>query len=374
MSSNSSSPTSIVSSSSSDEGASSADADVGWNDDGREICSKANPGEIKQDTNASSVTFNTYFICDTSIGDWRTATTPEYDTYRWGAGDDGAIRKGAVTDARYKYDELQGLWKSADRLDTALGLNGCTRKRETEIKRGNDGDDYVCASGQWREANLWNVPKEARFNPDVPYDTMTDVRDGRTYRTVVIGSQTWMAENLNYMYMVDGSVYGNWCYNDSARYCSVTGRLYTWAAAMDTAATGCGLGGECAADTGRVQGVCPDGWHLPSPAEWDTLFAAAGVGGQSIAGTALRTASGWDVDENGAAIVGTDTVGFSALPSGSRNIGAHSFGAGVEAYFWSSSENDASDACDMYLYYGEAFAIRTCNQKNNAFAVRCVRN
>ena len=92
---------------------------------------------------------------------------------------------------------------------------------------------------------------------------MTDERDGQTYKTVTIGTQTWMAENLNLE--TDYS----YCYNDSAEYCGKYGRLYTWAAAMDSVGTwstngkGCGYGNVCSA-TYPVRGVCPEGWHLPS--------------------------------------------------------------------------------------------------------------
>ena len=98
---------------------------------------------------------------------------------------------------------------------------------------------------------------------------------GRTYKTIQIGSQTWMAENLNYEYKVEGSTYGNFCYKLSADSCGKYGRLYTWAAAMDTATTGCGRGAACSASSGRVQGVCPNGWHLPDSAEWEALFGSS---------------------------------------------------------------------------------------------------
>ena len=157
------------------------------------------------------------------------------------------------------------------------------------------------------------------------YGTFTDERDGQTYKTVKIGTQTWMAENLNYAYT--GVPYNftpnssisytsdstSWCYRDSVEYCTKYGRLYTWAAAMDSVGTlstngkGCGWEAECM-PTYPVRGVCPDGWHLPTQTEWKALLAAVREWAKR-----LKSASGWYSSGNG-----TDAYAFSALPAGYR--------------------------------------------------------
>ena len=241
-------------------------------------------------------------------------------------------------------------------------LAQCTAKREGAFAYVRDQKtEYVCADGDW-------IPASDR-NPNISYGTMTDGRDNKTYRTVVIGSQTWMAEKLNYEYKVNGSTFGNWCYYDSDRYCSKLGRLYTWAAAMDSSTTGCGRGKKCAAQTGRVQGVCPDGWHLPSYAEWETLFAA--VGGESVAGTALKTRSGWgnNGSESGN---GSDAYGFAALPSGYRNGGDYYY-LDSAAYFWSSSDS-AGAPYIMNLAYDRADAKLFSAPSYIGFVVRCLKD
>ncbi len=200
-----------------------------------------------------------------------------------------------------------------------------------------------------------------------------DMRDGQLYKTVDIGSRTWMAENLNFDYKVAGESYGSYCYNDEPDSCAKYGRLYTWAAAMDTATTGCGYGKTCAA-SGRMQGACPDGWRLPDADDWNALFDAA-AGGPIGAGTALKTATGWyDGDEY--YVPGTNSSGFSALPSGYRYEDWEHFflSAGQEAMFWVFSERDESHAEYMGLNYGNANAGLGIDYKSYGFAVRCLRN
>ena len=189
--------------------------------------------------------------------------------------------------------------------------------------------------------------------------TFVDARDDRRYRCVTIGTQTWMAENLDYEYEIDGSSYGNWCYNDSAENCARYGRLYTWAAAMDTLATGCGKGHLCGL-SGKVRGICPEGWHLPSWFEWSDLFDKVD---EFV--SRLKSKEGWT---NGN---GTDDFGFSVLPSGARWDNGFA-DIGEEASFWTTKEYDDRYAYrkDVNLGDGEYGYI----SKSAAIAVRCVKD
>jgi hypothetical protein len=110
------------------------------------------------------------------------------------------------------------------------------------------------------------------------YGTLTDERDGQVYKTVKIGDQWWMAENLKFRYMqktknLDSS---SFCFNDSLEYCEKYGRLYLWSAAMDSASLysqqgkGCGYALLCSRAP-PVRGVCPEGWHIPHYDEWDIV-------------------------------------------------------------------------------------------------------
>ncbi|MCF0216603.1 MAG: fibrobacter succinogenes major paralogous domain-containing protein [Fibrobacteraceae bacterium] len=206
------------------------------------------------------------------------------------------------------------------------------------------------------------------YNPSA--NTLIDNRDGQTYKTVTIGTQTWMAENLNYEYN-EGTA-KSYCYNDKADSCTKNGRLYTWAAAMDSAAQfsmagkGCGYGKTCS-PSGTVRGVCPEGWHLPNDTEWNTLWTA--VGGASTAGTKLKSTSGWYNGGNG-----TDSYGFSVLPVGYRQSDGSFSGAGYYAYFWISTENDSN-----YAYYWDFYCDfdnvgHYMDYKDFAISVRCLKD
>ena len=219
----------------------------------------------------------------------------------------------------------------------------------------------------------WNVPKECRLNPEITYGTMTDSRDQKVYRTVTIGTQTWMAENLNYADSIKTpSLKGkSWCYGDVAANCDVAGRLYTWAAAIDSVKLAtdaenpldCGYGKTCGL-SGKVQGICPSGWHLPSESEWNTLITK--VGGKDVAGTKLKNQSGWVKNGNG-----DDAFGFSALPAG-RYQRYGNYGGGGAA-FWSSTAYGSYYANYMYLNQGEC-AYLSYDDKDFGLSVRCLKD
>ena len=215
--------------------------------------------------------------------------------------------------------------------------------------------------------------------PEPEGGVLIDSRDGQTYKTVTIGTQTWMAENLNYAYIgipynYSGYTFDStsWCYGDNPANCTKYGRLYTWAAAMDSVGTwstnskGCGYGTTCS-PTYPVRGICPEGWHLPTKAEFETLFTA--VGGSSTAGKMLKSTNGWNSSGNG-----TDAYAFSALPAGRRNYDGDFNYEGDRAYFWSSTEGDSSGAYGMCLdYYSDSAGLGNY-YKYYEFSVRCLKD
>ncbi len=194
------------------------------------------------------------------------------------------------------------------------------------------------------------------LNPAISYGEITDDRDGQVYKTVEIGEQTWMAENLNYEiepYKQNYEVVQSFCYNDSAKYCEKYGRLYTWDAAKR---------------------ACPTDWRLPTNDEFDELFSA--VGGQSIAGKMLRAFG------DNSCCVGTNDYGFSGLPAGMWSDYDNQYvGEGSETNFWSSVKYDDSRAYYMMLWDASKYAYlddpselnRLDFYKNHGKSVRCIK-
>ncbi|MDR2582949.1 MAG: hypothetical protein LBC75_05660, partial [Fibromonadaceae bacterium] len=171
--------------------------------------------------------------------------------------------------------------------------------------------------------------------------TFIDSRDGRKYRAVEIGPQTWMAENLNY------NASGSKCYENKPANCQKYGRLYGWDAAMK---------------------ACPKNWHLPSNVEWDILMVSSG--GKETAGKILKAASGWNSGGNG-----QDTYGFSALPGGGGYSGGDFDSVGDNGDWWSASEYGSNLAYYRYMVYSREYvSYDHDNYKDNMFSVRCLQD
>ncbi len=218
--------------------------------------------------------------------------------------------------------------------------------------------------------------------------TMTDERDGQTYKTVTIGTQTWMAENLNYAYTEVPYYYAgyksdsaSWYYLNNSAYYIKFGRLYTWSAAMDsvglwtTNGKGCGLGNLCS-PTYPVRGICPEGWHLPDTTEWNTLFAA--VGGPDTAGMMLKSIREWTNEVDFGRKIrdgnGTDAYSFTALPTGHGCCEGKFNRISQITYFWGSTEESRNVAYQEVLYYNNDIVDRARLEKSNGFSVRCVKD
>jgi len=225
------------------------------------------------------------------------------------------------------------------------------------------------------------------FNPDLEYGSVSDV-DGNNYRTIDIGEQVWMAENLNTSRYADGSAIplvadsADWTKLevDEKAYCwfdnsdsmrNIYGALYSWAAAS---------GGQQVMEGEALQGLCPDGWHLPSDEDWKTLEAFLGMGaneldrkdwrGEGVA-SALKEQgySHWDFPNEG-----DNSSGFTALPNGFRSTNG-SFYAYYGA-FWTANEDPSSVDLAWFrsMLSQREKVLRERDFKGSGFAVRCVQD
>jgi uncharacterized protein (TIGR02145 family) len=185
--------------------------------------------------------------------------------------------------------------------------------------------------------------------------TFTDGRDGQKYKTVKIGKQTWMAENLNYQ-----TESGSWCYEDRISYCKQYGRLYDW----KTAKT-----------------VCPKGWKLPSHKDW--VYLGQAVGGEKEsdddgriywygAGKKLKSKSGWNNRNDESSGNGTDSYGFSALSSGYRNSDGDFYGVGDFGFWWTATGSNSDFAYLRRIYYFDDHVFEVNFFKSYGLSVRCV--
>lgn len=188
--------------------------------------------------------------------------------------------------------------------------------------------------------------------------TFVDPADGETYQTIRIGTQTWMAQNLR------RATSSSTCYAGKADSCAKYGRLYSWTDAM-----GIGSGylvRTWGSSTTRTTGICPVGWHIPSDAEWRTLWNTVPAG----EGNSLKTYNGWGNDDGG-----TDTAFFHALPSGLRFPGGTYDSAGTAAFFWSSGESNDSTAIAWAVRRNNSeFKSQSNYYKSDGYSVRCLRN
>ena len=216
------------------------------------------------------------------------------------------------------------------------------------------------------------TPCKTETEDNCEYGELTDDRDGKKYKTVKIGDQWWMAENLNYE---TGS---SDCFSYGDTNCVKYGRLYAWGDAMDSAGTwstngkGCGRFGKDCSPIYPVRGICPNGWHLPDTTEWGTLLAA--VGGREIAGKKLKSMSGW-YDYKGEKGGGTDDFGFSALPAGLLGDDGY-YDEGEDAYFWSSVQRRSIDAYEVFLcnQWDKAEMSKFTGSKDYPISVRCIKD
>lgn len=174
--------------------------------------------------------------------------------------------------------------------------------------------------------------------------SFTDKRDAKVYKTVKIGEQWWMGENLAYK-----TSSGCTTYEDIDDYVGTYGYLYTWEVSKD---------------------VCPEGWHLPSDAEF--LVLAGFLGGEYVAGGKMKEpgTDHWKSPNTGA----TNSSGFTALSSGKGNDNENKYYLGVMTYFWTSEDDGGEYGVSWALFSAKEEFSRYGLIKENSVSVRCIKD
>lgn len=208
-------------------------------------------------------------------------------------------------------------------------------------------------------SSVWNFTtlNQAGGQPCPSIPTVTYA--GKTYNTVLIGTQCWLKENLNVGTRINGSnnqtnnsIIEKYCYNDQESNCDTYGGLYQWNEAMQyiTAA--------------GTKGICPTGWHIPTYAELQTLASAVGNNSNALKAVGQGSGSG----------AGTNTSGFSALLVGKRDYGGSFYDLGINADFWSSSESTTAVVNELGLYDSDSGIYFNYSMTDNGFSIRCIKD
>lgn len=195
--------------------------------------------------------------------------------------------------------------------------------------------------------------------------SFVDARDGQTYEAVEIGGQCWMKQNLNWAGHTNGN---SFCFNDDPANCATLGRLYDWPAAMNGAT-------QSAANPSGVQGSCPEGWHIPSDAEWQELELFLGMDLVESSATGWRATGNVGSQIASWSLGGTNSSNFSAQQSGRKNIVLDSYHDLTWTYLWSATfELGWSFAYYRALRPTSGAFFRGSNAQNVGYAVRCLKD
>ena len=242
---------------------------------------------------------------------------------------------------------------------TEQGQGGAVERSSSSSVKKSSSSSVVKSSSSSK--GLSSSEKAPQQDPvECEYGSLLDERDGQTYKTIKIGDQVWMAENLNYE--MDSS----FCYGYSLDSCEKYGRLYTYYAADE---------------------ACPAGFHLPAMEEFAILMRPLSerVNEESedwsyyMAPFALKATEGWELyTEQFAGGVylpaSTNATCFTALPAGYRMSGPGFTNAGRKTYFWSRDDHSEGERLAIDMSYDTFFVTSYWWEDNDAFSVRCVKD
>ncbi|MBR6378559.1 MAG: hypothetical protein IKS02_01145 [Fibrobacter sp.] len=259
-------------------------------------------------------------------------------------------------------------------------LGTCNDDNEGTVKKAFN-ISFICKSGLWYSLLLADMEQDSWFNPDITYGTLTDERDGQTYRTVVIGTQNWMAENLHYAgenaseELATNIANEILCPSGDEEYCKKAGYVYSWTAAMNISPIYQTRPVSTSLINDVHQGICPEGWHIPTKEEWNTLLIFVTPSYQSSSDPkethTLKALNSWVYNEKD--IIPTNTTGFSALSTGC-DYGFKGKKMGQCAAFISTTTYSNGNYSGINFYYWTDGADIGSRAPDVKASVRCVEN
>ena len=268
-------------------------------------------------------------------------------------------------------------WNTTENYGTAIDMNTSTTKTEIGLANGFSYNRFIWAyDACGPSAPTVLTQTTSTLSSCVPF---TDARDGKFYNTVVIGSQCWMAQNLNFGTMINGAVSQSnngiiekYCNNDNEVNCSIYGGLYLWDEFMNYSSSSFNN------PSGR-QGICPFGWHVPSDVEFCQMETYIDVTVNCANMNWLGTDAGGKMKESGLShwttpnTGATNSSGFTALPGGDCTTGGF-WNFSTMAYFWTASESSPSNGWYHFVSNSNAKVGRINIEKTLGFSVRCIKD
>jgi uncharacterized protein (TIGR02145 family) len=281
----------------------------------------------------------------------------------------------------WKWDTVSGAtgykWNTIDDYISATEMGTNTSETETGLTCDSLYTRFVWAYNGCGNLSANTLTQRTSLCAIVCGTDLTDTRDNKIYPTIQIGTQCWLKQNMNIGIKRDSSqnqtnndTIEKYCYSGAEANCDVYGGLYQWGEMVQYLNGATNNSSWNPVPTGNVQGICPEGWHIPTDAEWLTLTTS--LGGTEIAGGIMKETgtTHWQSPNTGA----TNESGFTALAGGYRHTSGTSYSLFQYNYNWSSTEVSPPNAYVRYLGFDNIMVTRDSNDKSWGLSVRCIND
>ena len=256
--------------------------------------------------------------------------------------------------------------------------SSCSKLEESSSSTNNDHSSSSIVYSSFEESSSSNYDENSSSSSIgcIYGEPIHDTRDEKDYKTVKIGNQEWMAENLNYNYKKGKTGSSrSVCFDGENANCDEYGQLYPWTVAIDSifldSAYGikCGFNEKNCSLPSKWKGVCPEGWHIPTRAEWDTLTLFVEKIGKVP--KMLKSTEKWVGEKEDTK--GIDAVCFSAIPAGNRQSYEY-YGLGNNTRFWTADFHKPDAAYRISMSSKTNDYTVAYDVTYNAYSVRCIKD